>query len=207
MSTTTIHPKTRKERQVWQAYADLVQQGHTYDEVTVDLLMNALAKRDYPRGSRTDVNKYRKTWLAAYYAQTHLPAFSGQPEPIAPAPAAQTVLTETVQIPAATAVQAPSAILQAPSINQITLVNEHAMLLEDNAMLAKTNEQLLRENEALKSQVDTLETQLTQAQADYQTLLTDSRQERDLLYQQHQTALAQMQKAYQQMLEGREKVE
>lgn len=66
MSDKGVIPKTRKEREVWQACQLLWEEGVSVEHMTGIALGNRLVGLGYRRGSNTDIFRFKDTWVNAH---------------------------------------------------------------------------------------------------------------------------------------------
>lgn len=210
-------PRTRKERQVWQAYRELLQDKYSYNEVTTDLLMDKLEELHFARGSRTEVNKYRKTWLEVFYptgkAETYGPELASLSDPIQQAAAS---LREQIEQESQKELEQVKKKLSSEIQSLQEKLTEKGLLfdnlLEEYQALQAQQKTTLADNEVLSKQMinqekviyglnekyDVLTGQLQQAHADNKSLLSNMQDERKQTTQQHQDIINQLQKVHKQ---------
>lgn len=69
-------PKTRKEREVWQAINSLIADGLRIDDLRGELIANRLLDLGFNRGSSTDIYRFKRSWIAANSVLDENPSLS-----------------------------------------------------------------------------------------------------------------------------------
>ena len=65
-------PKTRKEREVWQALQSLQADGLRLEDMIGEVIGDRLLQLGYNRGSSTDIYRYKRTFIAAFQSPDKL---------------------------------------------------------------------------------------------------------------------------------------